>query len=312
MSVRTKLILQLFLLVLLLGGVLCRLAGLVSMSTLMLLSGPLLLLLLFLSLSLLRGLSSPAAAFHAGQPSRPETGRVDGEGRPESMDRELCVLVHMVSHDLRNPLSAVLGLGQALQEKAKMAGDENHTALGHIVAGAEKMERIINALLALSQVSSQPLRYDAVDLAACARQAFADRQRRQPKPDAELVAPPELKVAGAPDLLLLAMENLMRNAWKTADPERPLRVELGCRHEDGRDIYYFRDNGLGFVGGEGDDLSGVAADGERANGRMPGIDLAIAARIIRRHEGEVWIDAAEGEGCCFSFRLGLPGLGERG
>lgn len=292
MSVRTQLILQLVLLVLLFGGVLGRLAGLVSPSLLLVLAGTLLPLLLLLSLSLLRGLSSPAFSVDAS--SERKGAEPAGEA---SSDDELRLLLHMVSHDLRNPLSAVLGLGQALQEKAKMAGDNSQAALGHIVAGAEKMERIINSLLALMEVSSQPLHYDAVDLAACARQAFADRQQRQPKPDAELVVPPELKVPGDPDLLLLAMENLLRHAWKAADPERSLRVELTCRRENGRDTYLFLHNGS------------VRSVDDTASGGMPDIALAIAARIIRRHGGESWLEAAEDGGCRFSFRLGLPGVG---
>ncbi|RMF41976.1 MAG: sensor histidine kinase [Deltaproteobacteria bacterium] len=223
----------------------------------------------------------------------------------EENNQELLAFNHMVSHDLRNPLSAVLGLSQALYEKARGDEDESQVALRHVLAGAEKMDRIINALLALSRVSSQPMHLDAVDLAECARRSFADMQERHPIAGAELVVPESLKVPGAPDLLFLAIDHLVRQAWKMADPNRPLRIELSCETGPEGTCCLLRDNGSGFdPASVGDPFDLRLSTGKGAG--LPGAGLAIAARIFRRHNGDIRVESSPGQGCRYHFTIGVP------
>lgn len=223
----------------------------------------------------------------------------------EENNQELLAFNHMVSHDLRNPLSAVLGLSQALYEKARADGAESEAALRHILAGAEKMDRIINALLALSRVASQPVYLDAVDLAECARKSFADMQERQPIAGAELHVPGSFKVPGSPDLLFLAMDHLIRQIWKMADPQRPLHIELSCEMNSEGACCHLRDNGSGFDPAQVGDLFDLRRTGGERTG-FPGVSLAIAARIFRRHNGDLRIESAPGQGCCYKFTIGMP------
>ncbi|RME41602.1 MAG: sensor histidine kinase [Deltaproteobacteria bacterium] len=223
----------------------------------------------------------------------------------EENNQELLAFNHMVSHDLRNPLSAVLGLSQALYEKAREAGEATEGPLRHIVAGAEKMDRIINALLVLSRVSSQPMHLDAVDLAQCVRRSFADMQERQSIAGAELVAPDSFKVPGSPDLLFLALDHLVRQAWKMAEPGRPLRLELRCETGPEGTRCLLRDNGSGFDPasvGDPFDLRGALGNARS----FPGAGLAIAARIFRRHKGDIRVESAPGQGCRYHFTIGVP------
>ncbi|NYT07955.1 MAG: GHKL domain-containing protein, partial [Methanomicrobiales archaeon] len=101
--------------------------------------------------------------------------------------------------------------------------------------------------------------------------------------------------------------NLISNAVKfTRYTENP-RIEIGARTQDGRTVYFIRDNGTGFDMRYVDKLfkpfqrlhTGPEYEGS-------GIGLAIVYRIIRRHDGKIWAEGDVGRGATFSFTIGNP------
>jgi len=222
----------------------------------------------------------------------------------EEANNELKAFNLMVSHDLRNPLSAVLGLSEALLEKARQKGNDDEVPLKHIVRAAERIDLTINALLNLSHFGYQPLRYDAIDLCCLARKVVDELPQGSDSMD--IVCPPDgsLMLAADPSLMRLVLDNLLQNAVKYADPERPLRVEIGCGEINNDRVFHVRDNGRGFDVEEGDDpFAPFSRLHEKEDVEGKGIGLAVVQRIIQRHGGDVWVESRPGEGTTFFFTI---------
>ena len=111
-------------------------------------------------------------------------------------------------------------------------------------------------------------------------------------------------VDGDPRLLRVALENLLRNAWKYTSRHDHARIEFGRSKQNGKSIFYVRDDGAGFDPRYADRLFGAF---QRLHGvaEFPGtgIGLATVQRIIRRHGGEVWAEAEVEKGATFYFSV---------
>ena len=111
-------------------------------------------------------------------------------------------------------------------------------------------------------------------------------------------------VRGDANLLRIALENLLGNAWKFSSGREHARIEMGYARNNGRSAYYIRDNGAGFDMDYTDKLFGVFqrlhSDKEFEG---TGIGLATVQRIISRHGGTIWAESAVGRGATFYFRL---------
>ena len=100
---------------------------------------------------------------------------------------------------------------------------------------------------------------------------------------------------GDPRLLRQVFENLIGNAWKFTSKQPEARVEFGALAKDGEIVYFVKDNGAGFDPAYADRLFGVF---QRLHSMTEfpgtGVGLAIVERIVRRHGGRIWADAAVG------------------
>ena len=132
------------------------------------------------------------------------------------------------------------------------------------------------------------------------------RQLRELKPGRQI----EIRLGelpdcvGDPSLLRQVFVNLLSNAFKfTGRTERPF-IEVGCRTQDGKDVYFVRDNGAGFDMAYGERLFGVFQrlhTLEEFEGT--GVGLSIVQRIVQRHGGRIWAEAAVSQGATFHFTL---------
>jgi light-regulated signal transduction histidine kinase (bacteriophytochrome) len=112
-------------------------------------------------------------------------------------------------------------------------------------------------------------------------------------------------VTGDGQLLRIAMENLLENAWKFTSKEADARVEFGVTQASSEPTYFVRDNGAGFDMTYADRLFGPFQR-LHPQGEFPGsgIGLATVQRIIHRHGGRVWAEGLVGQGATFQFTLG--------
>lgn len=219
---------------------------------------------------------------------------------------ELEAFNYSVSHDLRAPLRPILGFSQILlDEHAESLDAEGRDLLGRIVGATRRMDTLIEALLRLSSIARSRPTSQWFDLAAVARGVFEELRREEPKRLVEVVVPATLQVLGDEQLLRVALENLIRNAWKFTRKVEAPRIEVGRIEDEARGASYFvRDNGVGF---DPKRSALLFAPFTRLHPNTEyegtGIGLAIVQRVVRHHRGQVWATSEVGHGATFLFTL---------
>jgi len=221
-------------------------------------------------------------------------------------NRELEAFAYSVSHDLRAPLRAIEGFSQALVEDAGPAlSPEARRHLERICAATRRMGCLIDDLMLLSKVSEAEMTRQRIDLSDLALQILADLRRQAPDRRVEAIITPGLTAAGDPELVRLALQNLIENAWKFTARRRQPTIDVGrTRDEDGAVAFYVGDNGAGFDPAYADKLFGPFQRLHAAS-EFPGtgIGLATVQRIVHRHGGHVWAEGLPDQGACFYFTL---------
>jgi len=230
------------------------------------------------------------------------------EKRVAERTAELEAFAYSVSHDLRAPLRHISGFA-AIVIKAN-EGKLDSVSVEHlrrIAAGAKRMSELIDDLLKLSQVSRQELRRRTLDLSEVAAGVLGSLAQAHPEREVDLVIAPAMIVDGDPGLMHIVMENLLGNAWKFTSRAARARIEVGRVERNGEQVYFVRDNGAGFDMAYAAKLFGAF---QRLHSpdefEGTGIGLSIVQRIVARHAGRIWAEAAIGKGATFHFTLG-PG-----
>ncbi len=224
----------------------------------------------------------------------------------ETVHNELEAFNCSVSHDLRAPIRSVDGFSQLLlDDYAPRLDTRGAGYLHHIRAAADRMSQLIDGLLVLSRVTRTDLIRAPVDLAALARMIAGDLHREQPERHVEFLVSQPMEVEGDARLLRLAIENLLRNAWKFTAKRARARIEFGVTREDGQLAYHLQDNGAGFDPKFARKLF-TPFQRLHTTAEFPGagIGLATVHRIVRRHGGRVWAEGSIDHGATFSFTLG--------
>ncbi|MEO7932318.1 MAG: CHASE3 domain-containing protein [Chthoniobacterales bacterium] len=223
----------------------------------------------------------------------------------EETNKELEAFSYSVSHDLRSPLRGIDGFSQALEEDyAATFDDEGRGYLARIRGAARRMGELIDDLLKLSQITRAGMYPGRVDLTHLAETIRDDWQRREPDRQVQWDISPGMVVEGDLQLLRVALENLIGNAWKFTSKQPAARIECGSELHDGRRVYYVRDNGAGFDMTYAKKLFGAFQRlHSLAEFEGTGIGLATVQRIMHRHSGRVWAEGAVGQGATFYFCL---------
>jgi signal transduction histidine kinase len=214
---------------------------------------------------------------------------------------------YTVSHDLRAPLRVVDGFARILKEDYGRQLDRiGNDHLDRVLGAAARMNAMIDAMLSVARLSTQPLARQPVDLSQIARYIVDDLRRSQPQRRVEVKVQAGLRAVGDPTLLRQVLENLLSNAWKYTGQREQARIGLCALELEGRRVYEVHDNGAGFDMRHADRLFGLF---QRLHGshEFPGtgVGLASVQRIVRRHGGEIWAESSPGEGA--RFRFTLPG-----
>jgi PAS domain S-box-containing protein len=222
-----------------------------------------------------------------------------------AVNAELEAFSYSVSHDLRAPLRSIDGFSQALLEDyADRLDDEGKTMLRRVRAGSQRMAELIDALLGLSRVTRSELRRTRVDLSAAARAIAGALAAAEPERGVEFVIADGIVVEGDARLLRVVLQNLLENAWKFTRGRAQARIEFGVTAEDGRPVYFVRDDGAGFDMAYAGKLF---APFQRMHAARDfsgtGIGLATVERIVRRHGGRAWAEGAVDRGATFYFTL---------
>lgn len=222
---------------------------------------------------------------------------------------ELESFSYSVSHDLRAPLTSVIGFaGLLANEKEETTPGQRTEYANHIVHSGQRMAEIIDDLLRLGRLSLQELEVAPVDLSSLAGEVVESLRDNDRSRKIDVVIEPGVYANGDRRLMRAALENLVGNAWKFTSHEAQARIEIGL--SDTAHALYIRDNGAGFDGTKVASLftpyRRLHSDEEFAGN---GIGLATVQRIVKRHGGMVWAEGEVGKGATFYVRL--PGLKRR-
>jgi signal transduction histidine kinase len=223
----------------------------------------------------------------------------------QALAAEHAAFSYTISHDLRAPIRVVEGFGRILKEDYGPALDRvGRDHLERVMAAAARMNHMIDALLSLSSLSTQPLARQPVNLSQLAGYVVEELRRAAPERQVTVYIAPGMAAQGDPTLLRMALENLLGNAWKYSAklPQAVIRFEPN--EQGGRAGYVVSDNGAGFDMRFADRLFGVFQRLHSASDfQGTGIGLASVRRIVRRHGGEVWAESEVGQGARFYFTL---------
>lgn len=212
---------------------------------------------------------------------------------------------YTVSHDLRAPIRVVEGFTRIVKEDYGRTLDRvANDHLDRVLGAAARMNQMIDAMLTLARLSTQPLARQPVNLTQLAGYVIDDLRRTSPEREASVDIEPGMQTQGDPTLLRLVLENLLGNAWKYSGRRAQARIEFGREQIDGRTVYVVRDNGAGFDMRSAERLFGLFQRLHSAND-FPGtgVGLASVRRIVQRHGGEIWADGEPGRGAAFYFTL---------
>ena len=223
----------------------------------------------------------------------------------ETAIREQEAFSYSIAHDLRSPLRGIDGWSHALlEEYGDQLDAQAQEYLHWLRSQAQTMGRLIDDLLALAGVSRRQMQREVVDLSALAQDIAARLQEEEPNRQVEFIIQEGLTAQGDAHLLEIALSNLLGNAWKFSGPRPTARIEFGQSEVAGQPAFFVRDNGVGFDTAYASKLFGTfqhlhAPDDFSGTG----IGLATVQRIICRHGGRVWTEAAVGKGATFCFTL---------
>jgi len=230
---------------------------------------------------------------------------VERTAQLEAVNKELESFSYSVSHDLRAPLRATAGFSRVLLNRyADRLDAQGRDFLQRIDAASRRMGELIEDLLNLSRIARRDMRKEPFDLAALARSIATEIQKADPNRKVTFLIQDHLKAEGDPRLLRIVLENLLGNAWKFTSKRPKATIEFGQVEQEGRPVYFVRDNGAGFDMAYADKLFGAF---QRLHSQSEfegtGIGLATVQRIIHRHGGKVWAEGEIEKGATFFFTL---------
>ncbi|MDO9080524.1 MAG: ATP-binding protein [Desulfuromonadales bacterium] len=217
---------------------------------------------------------------------------------------ELEAFNYSVSHDLHRPLTVINGYCQVLRDLCRNQLDaESLNYINEIYEGSLKMNRLINTLLHFSCVTRVEMSGHKVDLSKIVEDIARGLTTAEPDRLVTFEITPGIFASCDADLLKILFKNLLGNAWKYSGSVEKTVIEFGVTEQEGKPVFFVRDNGPGFEMAMADKLfipfqrlPGTGVEGH-------GIGLATVERIVKRHGGRVWAESGEGRGATFFFTL---------
>jgi PAS domain S-box-containing protein len=217
---------------------------------------------------------------------------------------ELEQFAYVASHDLQEPLRAVSGCVQLLQQRYQGQLDARADELiAHTVDGSSRMQTLIRDLLAYARVSTRGRELEPIDSETVLKEALSNLATVIQESRGVVTHGPLPTVAADPTQLLQVFQNLVGNALKYRG-NRPPEVRIDAEHRAGAWQFTVRDNGIGIEPQYFERIFGIF---QRLHTRKEypgtGIGLALCKKIIERHGGRIWVTSQPGEGSAFCFTI---------
>lgn len=222
-------------------------------------------------------------------------------------NEELQTFNYSVSHDIKSPLRVIQGYSEVLHRKYHHTIDkEDSDMIDHIRSSVKHINELISNLLVFASVGKSNMKMAELDMDKLVVRVVQEcRNLYHTKQFSVSIA--NMPIAKADGMLMYhVVSNLVSNAFKYSSKTTEPKIEIGGSVIDGKAVYYVKDNGAGFDMAHMDEMfkpfkrlhSATEFEGS-------GVGLAIANRIIAKHEGKIWGESVAGTGSTFYFSLPL-------
>jgi len=230
---------------------------------------------------------------------------IDRTSQLEAVNKELEAFAYSVSHDLRAPLRAVDGFSKfVLEDYGNKLDSEGTRLLNLIRYNTQKMDELITDLLALSRITRSEMNFSRIDMTQMAISMFNESAAPETADSISLTVDPLPEAIADPTLIRQVWLNLIANAIKFSSKEEKPGIIIGGGPENEFNVYFVKDNGVGFNPEYTHKLFGVFQRLHKSDDfEGTGVGLAIVQRIINRHGGRIWAEGEEGKGATFRFSL---------
>ena len=211
---------------------------------------------------------------------------------------------YVASHDLKEPLRAISGSVQILQERYSQSLDRTaDEVIRHTVDGANRMQTLIDDLLAYSRLTTREAVLSATNLQETLDEALVNLEHSIRESKALITHDKLPTVHADPIQLLQVFQNLISNAIKYRSQRTP-KIHIGAEDKGGEWLISISDNGIGIAPQYAERIFRIF---QRLHTRKEysgtGIGLAICKKIIERHGGRIWVESELDEGSSFNFTL---------
>src|SRR6266478_3910534 len=220
-------------------------------------------------------------------------------------NKEMEAFTYSVAHDLRAPLRHIDAFSKILHEDfSESLPAEAKRYLDDIRNGSRNMSRLVDDLLNLARVGRQELKRQPTQLKSLVEDVLIDLKRETQGRVIEWRIHPLPTIQCDSGLMKQVFANLLSNAVKYTRPRRHAVIEVGHLKVNGDTAVFVRDNGVGFNMKYADKLFGVFQRLHRAEDfEGTGVGLATVDRIVRKHGGAIWAEAAIDKGATFYFTI---------
>jgi PAS domain S-box-containing protein len=223
----------------------------------------------------------------------------------EAANKELESYSYSISHDLRTPLRTLDGFSEmVIMEYGDKLDENGKNYLNRIRKAGQIMSQLTEDVLKLSRITRAEMHKEKVNLSEMTASIADELKTLQPERQAEFTIASDLIMNGDKSLLQILLRNLLENSWKFSAKCPNTRIEVGANRQDGKTVYFIKDNGVGFDMKYYDKLF-QPFQRLHTSKDYPGtgIGLATAARVIHRHSGKIWAESEIGKGTTLYFTL---------
>jgi PAS domain S-box-containing protein len=223
----------------------------------------------------------------------------------EAINKELEAFSYSVSHDLRAPLRSIDGFSnKILKDYNNLFDDQGKDYFNRVMNASRHMGHLIDDLIKLARISRIDMNMEEINLSDMAGSIISELKESNPERKASINIQDNMIVTGDRNLMHVALNNLLGNAWKYTKNKAETEIEFATIQKDGQTVHFIKDNGAGFDMRYVDKLFGAF---QRLHSLSEfegtGIGLATVQRIVRRHKGTIWAESEVDKGTTFFFTL---------